>query len=485
MAERFVEVDRNTPMLLPADLRDWVPEDDLVHFVIEAVKTLPTGQMVINERGTGYAQYPPSMMLALVIYCYANGIFSSRRIERATYRDLGVRFLTGDTHPDHDTICSFRRQNAALIAKFFVGVLELARELKFLAVGTISVDGSQIKANASKHRGVSYQRAGELLQELEKEVKELMAKAERADSQGEVDPAKVPAELAKSQALQAKLQQACQQIEQRHKEAFAAQEAEYQKKKANWEKNKRRGNEPKAPVASGPDAKAQSNLSDPDSRIMRKSKNETFAQAYNAQLAVDADGSQLILAASISQSSADNNQLQPMLQAASRNVAQRPQAVLADYGYLNGPIIEQIQSQGIEAYVAVSAQAYQRRRYDLRDEKKRRENPRHNRAPVLIAMEQKLGTPEGRQRYLRRQASVEPVFGIIKRVLGFRQFSLRGLQKVTLEWNLVCLAYNLKRLHKLLGHAKSNPSAPKSPRPPLTLAPLLPELGLAIFFCLA
>lgn len=485
MAERFVEVDRDTPMLLPADLRDWVPEDDLVHFVIEAVKTLPTGQMVINERGTGYAQYPPSMMLALLIYCYANGIFSSRRIERATYRDLGVRFLTGDTHPDHDTICSFRRQNAALIGKFFVGVLELARELKFLAVGTISVDGSQIKANASKHRGVSYQRAGELLQELEKEVKELMAKAERADSQGEVDPAKVPAELAKSQALQAKLQQACQQIEQRHKEAFAAQEAEYQKKKANWQKNKRRGNEPKPPVASGPDAKAQSNLSDPDSRIMRKSKNETFAQAYNAQLAVDADGSQLILAASISQSSADNNQLQPMLQAASHNVAQRPQAVLADYGYLNGPIIEQIQSQGIEAYVAVSAQAYQRRRYDLRDEKKRRENPRHNRAPVLIAMEQKLGTPEGRQRYLRRQASVEPVFGIIKRVLGFRQFSLRGLQKVTLEWNLVCLAYNLKRLHKLFGHAKSNPSAPKSPRPPLTLAPLLPELGLGIFFCLA
>ena len=338
MAERFVEVDRNTPMLLPADLRDWVPEDDLVHFVIEAVKTLPTGQMVVNERGTGYAQYPPSMMLALLIYCYANGIFSSRRIERATYRDLGVRFLTGDTHPDHDTICSFRRQNAALIAQFFVRVLELARELKLLQVGTISVDGSQIKANASKHRGVSYQRAGELIQQLEKEVKELMAKAERADSQGEVDPAKVPAELAKSQALQAKLQLACQQIEQRHKEEFAAQVAEYQKKKENWEKNKRRGNEPKPPVSNGPDASAQSNLSDPDSRIMRKSKNEAFAQAYNAQLAVDADGSQLILAASISQSSADNNQLQPMVQAVSNNTAKKPQAVLADYGYLNGAI---------------------------------------------------------------------------------------------------------------------------------------------------
>jgi len=141
MAERLVEVDRNTPMLLPAELRDWVPEDDLVHFVIEAVKTLPTGQFVGNERGTGYAQYPASMMVALLIYCYANGIFSSRRIERATYRDLGVRFLTGDTHPDHDTICSFRRQNEKLIGKVFLRVLELARELKLLQVGTISVDG--------------------------------------------------------------------------------------------------------------------------------------------------------------------------------------------------------------------------------------------------------------------------------------------------------------------------------------------------------
>jgi transposase len=462
MAERFVEVDRNTPMLLPSDLRDWVPEDDLVHFVIEAVRSLPTGEFVVNERGTGYAQYPPSMMLALLIYCYANGIFSSRRIERATYRDLGVRFLTGNTHPDHDTICTFRRQNAGLVAKFFVRVLELAHELRLLQVGTISVDGSRIRANASKHRGVSYQRAGELLQELEKDVKELLAKAERADSQGEVDPAKVPAELAKGQGLKAKLELARQQLEQRHREEFEAQVAAYQQKKENWEKNKRRGHEPKPPVSNGPGAKGQSNLTDPDSRIMRKSKNEAFAQAYNAQLAVDADGSQLILAASICQSSADNNELQPMVQAVSDNLAQAPQAVLADHGYLNGPVIEQIQAQGIEAYVAISAEAHERRRYDLREQKQRRENPRQHKAPVLVAMDQKLRTPEGHTRYLRRQASVEPIFGIIKRVLGFRQFSLRGLKKVTLEWNLVCVAYNLKRLHKLMRPAKLKPTVSKS-----------------------
>jgi len=178
---------------------------------------------VVNERGTGYAQYPPSMMLALLIYCYANGIFSSRRIERATYRDLGVRFLTGDTHPDHDTICSFRRQNERLIAKLFVRVLELARELKLLQVGTISVDGTRLKANASKHRGVSYQRSGQLIKQLEEEVKELLGKAERADSQGEIDPARLPAEIAKRQELKAKLAAARQQLEERHRQEFAAE----------------------------------------------------------------------------------------------------------------------------------------------------------------------------------------------------------------------------------------------------------------------
>jgi transposase len=481
MSERFVEVDRNTPMLLPADLRDWVPEDDLVHFVIEAVKTLPSGEFMVNERGSGYAQYPPSMMLALVIYCYANGIFSSRRIERATYRDLGVRFLTGDTHPDHDTICSFRRQNGRVIAKFFVRVLELARELKLLQVGSISVDGTQLKANASKHRGVNHERSGQLIEQLEAEVKELLAKAERADSQGEIDPGRLPQEIAKRQALQAKLAAARQRLEENYQQEFAAKVAEYEKKKATWEKNNRRGNEPKPPVASGPDPKAQSNLSDPDSRIMRKSKNQAFAQAYNAQLAVEADGTQLILGAYVSQSSADNNELQPMLEAVIDNLGQKPQALLADRGYINGPIIEQIQAQGIEAYVAVSAEAYERRPYDLRCENKRREKPRRYKAPVLVAMEQKLKSPEGHRRYLRRQASVEPVVGIIKSVLGFKGFSLRGLQKVTLEWNLVCVAYNLKRLHKLINPPKPRPKA-SNPTSPI-LGELLRQLLRQ--FCLA
>ena len=385
--------------------------------------------------------------------------------------------MTGDTHPDHDTICSFRRQNEKLIGKFFVRVLELARELKLLQVGTISVAGTRLKANASRHRGVNYQRSGQLIEQLEAEVKELLRKAERADSQGEMDPAKLPAEIAQRQELQAKLEAARQHLEERHRQEFAAEVAEYEKKKAAWEKNQRRGHDPKPPAPSGPDPSDQSNLSDPASRIMGKSKNEAFAQAYNAKLAVDADGSQLILGAYVSQNSADNNELKPMLEAVSHNLAQKPQAVLADRGYITGAIIEQIQAQGIEAYVALRAEAYERRPYDLRTEEKRRENPRPYKTAVLVAMEQKLRTPEGRRRYLRRQASIEPVVGIIKKVLGFEQFSLRGLQKVTLEWNLVCVAYNLQRLHKLINSAKAKPKAPKTPKPASpALKELLPQL---------
>jgi hypothetical protein len=245
-----------------------------------------------------------------------------------------------------------------------------------------------------------------------------LRKAERADSQGEMDPARLPEEIAQRQELKAKLEAARQQLEERHRKEFAAEVAQYEKKKEAWEKNQRRGHEPKPPVSSGPDPKDQSNLSDPDSRIMRKSKNEAFAQAYNAQLAVDADGSQLVLGAYVSQSSADN-ELEAMLEAVSHNLGQKPEAVLADRGYINGPSIEQIQSQGIEAYVALNAEAHERRPYDLRCEDKRRKNPRRYTAPVLVAMEQKLRSPEGRRRYLRRQASVEPAVGIIKRVLGF------------------------------------------------------------------
>jgi transposase len=174
MTTRFVSANRNQPLLLPPDLRDWIPEDDLVHFVIQATEGLNLSAFKVNAKGSGSAQYPPHMMLSLLIYCYAKGVFSSRRIERATYRDIAVRFLTADTHPDHDTIVKLRRENFEAVGACFLHVLELARELKLLKVGMVSVDGTTLKANASKNRNVRYDRAGELVQQLELEVSELL-----------------------------------------------------------------------------------------------------------------------------------------------------------------------------------------------------------------------------------------------------------------------------------------------------------------------
>jgi transposase len=201
----FVECARDQAFLLPPDLRDWIPEDDLAHCVIEAVERVAIGAFKVNERGTGSAQYHPRMMLALLIYCYANGIFASRRIERATHRDLGVRYVAANRHPDHDTIATFRRENFAAVAESFLQVLLLAKELKLLKLGLVSVDGSKFDASASKHRAVTYQRAGELIDQLKLEIADLMGRAEVADACGEDDPRALPKAIARREALRAQL----------------------------------------------------------------------------------------------------------------------------------------------------------------------------------------------------------------------------------------------------------------------------------------
>ena len=198
---RFVDCGREQAFLLPPDLRDWIPEDDLAHFVIAAVERVDMGAFKVNRRGSGSAQYHPRMMLALLIYCYANGIFSSRRIERATRRDIGVRFVAANSHPDHDTIASFRRDNMAAVAESFLQVLLLAKELKLVKVGVVSVDGSKFEANASKHRSVRYDRAGELIEQLRLEIAALMERAEAADDRASEDPQALPREIARREAL--------------------------------------------------------------------------------------------------------------------------------------------------------------------------------------------------------------------------------------------------------------------------------------------
>ena len=306
----FVECDRDQAFLLPPDLRDWLPADDLGHFVIEAVERVDLGAFKVNHRGTGSAQYHPRMMLALLIYCYANGIFSSRRIERARHRDIGVRFVAANRHPDHDTIARFRRENFAAVSESFLQVLLLAKELKLLRVGLVSVDGSKFKANANKHRSVTYERAGALIAQLEGEITALLSRAEAADAAGEDDPQVLPKEIARREALRDKLDAACRRLEAQAVARAAAEREAFEAKVAAREKRRGRakGKHPKLPTGT-PAADAQSNLSDPDSRLMRKSKHHEYRQAYNAQAAVDAGGSQLIVSARISQCASDRNDL--------------------------------------------------------------------------------------------------------------------------------------------------------------------------------
>src|SRR5271154_2322240 len=232
MAARFVNIDYDTPLMLPPNLRDWVPAGHLAHFILDAVEGMDLRQVKVNARGTGDAQYPPRMMLGLLLYCYATGVFSSRRIEQASYDSVPVRMICGDTHPDHDTICTFRRENKALLQETFVRVLELAQALKFLQVGqiTVAVDGTKVLAHASKHSAVSYEHAGKTMEQLDLEVKELMAKAEQADSTPLEDGLSIPAEIQRRQDRKAKLATARAQIEARARARAAAERAQYKAK---------------------------------------------------------------------------------------------------------------------------------------------------------------------------------------------------------------------------------------------------------------
>lgn len=445
---KFVQADRDQPFLLPPDLRDWLPEDDLAHFVLESVERVPVDRFKVNVRGTGSAQYHPQMMLALLIYCYANGIFSSRRIERATYRDIGVRFITANCHPDHDTICAFRRANLAAISESFLQVLLLARELKLLKVGKVSVDGTKMKANASKRRSIRYDRAQELREQLQGEIEGLLNQAERADSEGEDDPQQLPEGLARREKLKAQLDAACDRLERQARARAASEQAEYQRKVAAREKRKGRSKGKRIqPPKEEPEGSEQTNLTDADSQLMRKNKRSEYQQCYNAQAAVDAEGSQLILSARVSQCASDRNELVADIQAIDSRVG-APAQILADNGYANGDAVEELSNQGMDVLVAVGS-GDGRRQHDFRPNTEPKPE-REMKTAWLREMKDKMALDESRAIYRLRQQTVEPVFGVIKHAMGFRQFLLRGEAKVAGEWQLLALAYNCKRLHNLL-----------------------------------
>ena len=441
----FVPFNRDQAFLLPPDLKSWLPDDDVAHFVVAAVERVPIGAFQVAQRPGGKPQYHPRLMLALLIYSYANGIFSSRRIERASYRDIGVRFVAANLHPDHDTIAVFRQSNQAAFEAAFLQVLLLARESGLLRLGTVSIDGTKLDANASKIRSVRYDRAKELGARLAADIAAMTAQAEAADREQD-DPQALPAELARREALKAKLDNACARLEAEARAEAAAARPDYEAKKAAYDAKKGRRGRPPKPPSEEPRPDRQSNLTDPDSALMRRSEAHEYRQAYNAQAVVCADGSQLILATNLVATTADAPSFAPTILGMEATIG-LPRTVLADTGFASAEAVAALQAQEIEPLVAIG-RTQPHRPYDFRPPPKPKAARRIT-EPWRIAMKAKLETEDGKRRYRRRKQTVEPVFGIIKSAMGFLRFHLRGIRNAAAEWVLIALAYNCRRLARL------------------------------------
>ena len=446
----FRTIDRETAYLLPPSVDEWLPEKHLARFIGEVIDGLDLGRMSRDYRGSGSASYHPRMLLGILVYGYATGVFSSRKLERATYDSVAFRFIAANDHPDHDTIATFRRRFLKEIEKLFVDVLKLAREMGVLKMGTIGLDGTKLHANASRHSALSYEHAGKIEAQLKAEVADLMAKAEAADAADIPDGMSIPDELARREERLRKIAEARATIEARAKERHGREMAEHEAKMAAREAKiaatgKKPGGRPPQPPVEGPLPKDQVNLTDEDSRIMPVAGGG-FEQCYNAQAAVAA-GSMLVLATDVVQATNDKQQVEPMLEKIGALPAAlgKVENLLADTGYFSAENVDTCKKAGVEPVIAMGRQPHHpplSERFAATPEAPKDPTP-------VEAMAYKLRTPEGRALYALRKQTPEPVFGIIKSVLGFRQFSLRGLQKVRGEWSLVTMAWNLKRMFVL------------------------------------
>ena len=446
----FRQVDRETSFLLPPSVDEWLPERHLARFVVEVIDQLDLSAFVKAYRGSGSASYHPSMLLGLLVYGYATGVFSSRKLERATYDSVAFRFIAANDHPDHDTIAAFRRRFLPAIEGLFVEVLLLARLAGMVKLGTVALDGTKIHADANRHGALSWKHACEIEARLKAEVAELMALGEAADAADVPDGMSVPEELARREDRLAAIAEAKAAIEARAQERHAREQAEYEEKmRAREEKAKRTGRKPggrpPAPPEAGPRPKDQVNLTDADSRIMPVAGGG-FEQCYNAQATV-ASGSLLVVTADVVQATNDKREIAPALEALARlpEALGRPETLLADSGYFSEANVEACAEAGIAPLIA-----QRREHHHLSWRERFAEAPPAPENPTpLEAMRHLLATPEGRQLHALRKQTPEPVFGIIKSVMGFRQFHLRGLDKVKGEWNLVTLAWKVKRMFAL------------------------------------
>ena len=451
MARRFKRVDYEKSLEQTVTIKECLPADHLARFIVAVIALLDLGAIYAQYALVGGEAYAPEILLGLLFYGYATGVFSSRKIEKATYESIPFRFIAGGLHPDHDTIANFRKTFLLEITDLFAQVLVIAHEMGLLKLGNISLDGSKIHADASKSHAVSYGRLLELEQRLRTEVEELMALGEQADQVDLPEGLEVEVEVALRQERLANLARAKEVLEARAQERYEAEKAEYEAKlrereeKAQQTGRKPRGRAPQPPTP-GPRPKDQYNFTDPDSRIMKNSNNDGFDQHYNVQAAVDQD-SRLIVGNTVSNHPNDKGEAIPTVDAIPAEVG-KPEAAALDNGYFSPTNIEELETRGIDPYIATG----QDRHHQSWQERfaQQPEPPAEDASPI-VKMAYKLKTDIGKIIYGLRKCTVEPVIGIIKETLGFRQFSLRGQVAVVGEWCLVCLAYNLKRLHVLVG----------------------------------
>ena len=451
MDPRFIQCDRDTLYLMPPSVQDWLPENHLARFVVDIVSQLDLWPLVSAYAGRGSDAYPPGTLLALLFYGYATGVFSSRKLETATYDSVAFRFITANTHPDHDTIATFRKRFLEELKPLFAQILTIAHTMGVCKLGKISLDGTKVKANASKHKALSWGHACKLEKQIHAEVEALLRQAEQADEKELTEAMSIPDELARREQRLESIARAKAEIQQRASERYAKEKEAYDQKMAERKVKeqasgkKPRGREPK-PTEPGPQKTDQVNLTDEDSRIMPISGGG-FEQTYNAQAGVDMD-SMFIVENHVTQQPNDKQEIKPALAnlAALPDTLGKVNALAADTGYFSENNVKHCEQEHIKPYIATERNKHNQ---SLNKRFYQPQQPLPENADPVTTMKHRLKTLEGKKLYAKRKSTVETVFGIIKAVIGFRQFLLRGLESVSGEWDLVCIAYNLKRLHVL------------------------------------
>lgn len=447
MGKTFRSYDLNQRLLLPPDLREWLRADHLALYISDVVESLDlSGILKVYEAGDGRGRppYHPALMVKLLIYGYCTGKMSSRKLEQATHDEVPFRVLSGNQQPDHDSIAGFRKRHLRELGRLFVQVLQLCERAGLVKLGHVAIDGTKIKANASKYQSLSYARLKHEEQALAAEVERLLGEAQRIDEAEDelYGPGKrgdeLPEELRDPGTRLARIRSLIAELEAEAKAAAEQKRGEKEKPAAERRRNWRPKFEVSAAGEILPLPKSKRNLTDPDSRLMKDGASKTFQQAYNTQVGVDSQA-QIIVAAKVTQSGADQEQLIPVLQAVEKNLGRMPERVSADAGYYSQAALTHEAVRAVDLHVPPN----QRQPVDW-------EETLPAEATTQERMWHKLGSPAGREVFSKRKVIVEPVFAQVKHIRGFRQFMLRGLQQVEAEWLLVCLTHNLLKMFRAM-----------------------------------